>query len=123
MNPYPGDRSILILDNCAIHKSRALREVIEASPAMFLDELQDWLALEHDVLISKTALHQNIRGARLTYKLLRRRAAERDEDAREQWKEDVHLNFVTAQMVWTDESSEDNHTTNHFGISRCRGVL
>ena len=49
---------------------------------MFLDELQDWLALEHDVLISKMALHQNIRGTGLTYKLLHRRAAERDEDAR-----------------------------------------
>jgi transposase len=29
MNPYPGDRSVLILDNCAIHKSRFLREAIE----------------------------------------------------------------------------------------------
>ena len=30
MNPFPQDRSVLILDNCAIHKSAALREVIEA---------------------------------------------------------------------------------------------
>ncbi|KZS87565.1 hypothetical protein SISNIDRAFT_419389, partial [Sistotremastrum niveocremeum HHB9708] len=30
MNPYPGDRSVLILDNCAIHKSRLLREVVES---------------------------------------------------------------------------------------------
>ena len=30
MNPYPGDRSILVLDNCAIHKSQSLREVVEA---------------------------------------------------------------------------------------------
>jgi len=30
MNPYPQDRSVLILDNCAIHKSTALREVVEA---------------------------------------------------------------------------------------------
>lgn len=30
MNPYPQDRSILILDNCAIHKSELLREVVEA---------------------------------------------------------------------------------------------
>jgi len=30
MNQYPQDNSILILDNCAIHKSEALREVVEA---------------------------------------------------------------------------------------------
>ncbi|KZP21878.1 hypothetical protein FIBSPDRAFT_687136, partial [Athelia psychrophila] len=29
MNPYPQDRSVLILDNCSIHKSEALREVVE----------------------------------------------------------------------------------------------
>jgi transposase len=29
MNPYPQDKSILILDNCAIHKTRALREIME----------------------------------------------------------------------------------------------
>ncbi|THV04577.1 hypothetical protein K435DRAFT_573727, partial [Dendrothele bispora CBS 962.96] len=29
MNPFPGDRSVLIMDNCAIHKSEALREVVE----------------------------------------------------------------------------------------------
>lgn len=31
MNPYPQDKSILILDNCAIHKTRALREIVEGS--------------------------------------------------------------------------------------------
>ena len=61
-------------------------------------------------------MHQNIWGAGLTYKLLCWRVAERDEDAREQWKEDVHLNFVAAQMVWTDESSKDDHTIyRHYG--------
>ena len=29
MNPYPQDKSILILDNCAIHKTRVLREIVE----------------------------------------------------------------------------------------------
>ena len=90
--------------------------LIMASPAMFLDELQDWLTLEHHVLISTTALHMNIQNARLTYKLLHRRAVERDEVAREQWKVDVHANFVAAQIVWTDESSKDDWTIYwHYG--------
>ena len=62
------------------------------------------------------ALHNNIWSAGLTYKLLCRRAAERDEVATEQWKEDVHVNFMAAQMVWTDESSKDDRTIYcHYG--------
>ena len=30
MNPYPQDKSILVLDNCAIHKSDVLCEVVNA---------------------------------------------------------------------------------------------
>lgn len=30
MNPYPQPQSVLILDNCNIHKSKALQEIIEA---------------------------------------------------------------------------------------------
>jgi len=83
---------------------------------MYLDELQDWLALKHDVLISTTSLHATIWDAGLTYKLLCWRAAERDEVVREQWKEDMWLNFVAAQIVWTDESSKDDRTIyHHYG--------
>ena len=31
MNPWPEERSVLVMDNCAIHKSRALREIVEAA--------------------------------------------------------------------------------------------
>ncbi|KIL63077.1 hypothetical protein M378DRAFT_80334 [Amanita muscaria Koide BX008] len=36
MEPYPNDNSVLILDNCAIHKSTPLREVIEAQGCCLL---------------------------------------------------------------------------------------
>jgi transposase len=36
MNPYPQDRSILILDNCAVHKTNALREVVEAHSCLLV---------------------------------------------------------------------------------------
>jgi hypothetical protein len=35
MNPYPQDNSVLILDNCAIHKSAILREMVEAQGEWF----------------------------------------------------------------------------------------
>lgn len=40
MNPYPQDNSVIILDNCAIHKSAALREMVEAQ-----GEWLNWLFL------------------------------------------------------------------------------
>src|SRR6266481_365734 len=48
LNPTRGQRHTLN----AIHMY-GLIGIIEASPAMYLDELQDWLALEYDILISK----------------------------------------------------------------------
>ena len=36
MNPYPQDKSILILNNSVIHKTRALQEVIEGSSQVLL---------------------------------------------------------------------------------------
>ena len=30
MNRFPGDRSVLLLDNCRIHKCEELREAIES---------------------------------------------------------------------------------------------
>jgi transposase len=86
----------------------ALTEFIEASLTRFLDELQDWSTLEHDALVPKTTLHNKIQQAELTFKIVRRRAAEWDEIAREPWRQDVATNLVAKQMVWTDESSKDD---------------
>jgi transposase len=36
MNPYPQNNSILVLDNCAIHKSAVLREVVEANGQLLI---------------------------------------------------------------------------------------
>lgn len=35
MNPWPEENSILIMDNCAIHKMEALRVIVEESGAKF----------------------------------------------------------------------------------------
>lgn len=31
MNAFPRDKSVLVLDNCAIHKTNALREILEGN--------------------------------------------------------------------------------------------
>lgn len=30
MGPYPGPRSVVVMDNCRIHKAPEIREIIEA---------------------------------------------------------------------------------------------
>jgi len=30
MNPFPGPNSVIVMDNCRIHKSELIREIIEA---------------------------------------------------------------------------------------------
>ncbi|KAF8583080.1 hypothetical protein K439DRAFT_1661483 [Ramaria rubella] len=79
----PNQKRPHLLDGERLH---TLVELIEWSQEMYLDELQDWLALEHDILVAITTLDRNIREAGLTYKLLRRAAGERDEGARAAWR-------------------------------------
>jgi transposase len=93
-----------------------LYTLAEEAPELFLNEIQDWLAVVHDVRLSKTALFENIRDAGITYKLLRRAAAERDDDARTEWMEEVNSQFVAQQLVFVDESSKDDRTIyRHYG--------
>ena len=77
---------------------------------LYLSEIQDWIALTYQVHISRAALHLIIRDAGITYKLLCKAAAERDEDLCQEWMQDVNEHFVASQMVFIDETSKDNWT-------------
>jgi len=95
-----------------------LYTLLEEAPEMYLSEIQDWIALLHKVHISKTALHENIRDAGITFKLLRKAVAEHNEDYWLEWKEDVNTHFIASQMVFIDETSKDNWTIyHHYGRS------
>lgn len=88
------------------------------SPELFLDEIQDWLAVAHSVAISRSQLHQIIRDCSITYKLLRRAASERDEEARSRWRLDYQEQYSASQLLFVDESSKDDRTIyRHYGRS------
>ena len=109
--PLLGRRRILNAD-----MTHDLYTLLEEAPEMYLDEIQDWLAVTHDVKLSKTALFENIRDAGITYKLLRKAAAERDDDARAEWMDDMNTHFVSQQLVFIDETSKDDRTVyRHYG--------
>ncbi|KAH7917679.1 hypothetical protein BV22DRAFT_990757, partial [Leucogyrophana mollusca] len=87
-----------------------LHGLILESPSLYLDEIQEYLALFHDLRISTTALHDNLQGLGLTYKLLQRMAAERDEVARAARCADILGHITTEQVITIDESSKDGRT-------------
>ena len=95
-----------------------LYTLLQEAPEMYLSKIQDWIALSHEVHISKTALHENIHDAGLSFKLLCRAVGERDEDFRVEWKQDINAHFTASQMIFVDKTSKDNQTIYwHYGCS------
>ena len=67
-----------------------LRGLISETPSVYFDEIAEWLAIYHD---QPVFLGDNLRDLGLTYKLLRRVAAERDDVAYADWLHDIAANL------------------------------
>jgi hypothetical protein len=87
-----------------------LRQLITKNPSLLLDQIGEWLALYHDQPISTTALHDNLKDVGLTYKRLKRVAAEHDDGYRSDWLHNIVANYNTDQLIFLDESSKDDRT-------------
>jgi len=87
-----------------------LHDLITENPSLLLDEIGEWLAIYHDQPISTTALHDNLRDLGLTYKRLKRIAAERDDAYRADWLHNITAHYTAHQLVFLDESSKDDRT-------------
>ena len=74
-NPMQCQPHILNVD-----MTHDLYTLLEEALEMYLGEIQDWIALAHEVHISKSALHNNIHNTGISFKLLHRAAAEHDKD-------------------------------------------
>lgn len=70
---------------------------------MYLDEIQDWIAITHEALLSMTALHMLLADAGFSYKCLCKAAAECDDEAQEAWRRYVQENLVASMMVTAGE--------------------
>jgi transposase len=112
-NPRQGRLRILKPD-----MTHDLYTLLEEAPELYLDEIQEWLAAAHNIGISVSALHENLVDAGITYKLLRKAAAERDEDARQHFRDHAKNHWTANQLVFVDESSKDERTIyRHYGRS------
>lgn len=104
-NPLQGRPSVL-----DAFQTNDLINVISDSPELFLDEIRDWVLVSMDIGLSRVTIGRIIRDLGITYKRLHKIAAERDEELRREWMEEVQTEFVAEQMVFVDESSKDERT-------------
>jgi transposase len=98
----------------------AIHIIYKSNPEIYLDELQFWLTIHHDIAISVPALQQNLEDAGLTCKILHKIAAERDEVPHAEWRENITQNFSGTgdEFVFADKISKNDHTTAcHYGYA------
>lgn len=90
----------------------AVHVLLHVHPDSYLDELVWWLAIHHDIAISRSALYKTLTQAGLTHKLLQKIASERNEGIREEWRAMVDGEFLGTgdEFVFVDETSKNDHT-------------
>jgi len=90
----------------------AVHDIYRNDPDIYLDELVFWLAVHHDIAISKSALQKNLEEAGLTRKLLHKIAQERDEQVRQEYWDVINgeLGGNSDLLVMADETSKNDLT-------------
>ena len=91
----------------------AVKEVYNNEADIYLDELLWWLAIHHDIAISRSALQRNLEDAGLSRKLLHKIAREREEEARREYMDVIqdHSAGRGEEFVFVDETSKNDHDT------------
>ncbi|KAL4258543.1 Transposase IS630-like protein [Pleurotus pulmonarius] len=90
--------------------THSLITLLKDAPDMYLDEIQDWIAATQDSGLSRSGIAKILADCGMTYKLLHKAAAERNDEARAEWKAKVNAHYVAEQIVVVDESSKDERT-------------
>jgi hypothetical protein len=91
-----------------------LCSLLQANPALYLDELQEKLLSVHDVEVFISTLSQVMQGLVLTHKAQAKQAAERNELLRATWQAE-YRDIPAEYFVWLDELSVDNKTNQRNG--------
>jgi transposase len=82
--------------------------LVRESPDIYIREIQEWLAIGHDIGLSRASVSRLLSDCNLTYKRLRKTAAERDEAERQTWRDDIQRHLRADQCVCVDETSRDD---------------
>ena len=90
-----------------------MNEVLAATnsnPAMLLEEIQDWIALNCELMMDISTVQHNIEDCLYTYKYLQKTAAEHNEVARAAYIAQVHSLLCADMVIAIDETSKDERT-------------
>lgn len=102
-NPLQGSQSTLTAE-----EMDHLLSFSRDHPEAYLDEIQLWAALEHDICLSVPRIDAILRSCGFTYKKLRQPAAERDEQLRSHFRDFCDANITASMIVAIDESFRDD---------------
>ncbi|EDR06648.1 uncharacterized protein LACBIDRAFT_328511 [Laccaria bicolor S238N-H82] len=83
--------------------------LLDANPALYLDELQDLLEENHGIKVSLSTLSRTLRHTALTHKRVAHAAVERNKLLRATWQA-ANGEFPMEYFVWLDEASMDDRT-------------
>jgi transposase len=83
--------------------------LIQARPKIFLDEIQEELAVNREVVVSLATLSRTLHRQALSHKRVSRTAFERNEELRAIWVAE-YGDIPKEYFVWMDESSVDDRT-------------
>ncbi|KAJ3861333.1 hypothetical protein EV359DRAFT_47419, partial [Lentinula novae-zelandiae] len=84
--------------------------LIEHSPDIYLDEIQDELYYSYDLMLSISTIWRTLRRLGICNKRLSKAASERCEEIREAYMLETGA-FLLEQLVFADECSVNIHTT------------
>jgi len=90
-----------------------LVDLVHQNPTLYLYEIAKWLALVHDQPIPCSTLQCTLASMNIAYKQLQQTAAEHDEVAQANWCKAMRQHYTAEQMVFTDESSNDDCNFHH----------
>ncbi|KAF8803396.1 hypothetical protein BYT27DRAFT_7043266, partial [Phlegmacium glaucopus] len=102
--------SVIPPPNPSWGRPHILNALLQEAPEMYLDEIQDWVAIAHELSISKASIHVLMRDVGITYKLLWKAASGWGEVAREEFWEFARDNLIASMIITVDESSKDGQT-------------
>jgi len=87
-----------------------MTNLLYSNPSLLLEEIRQWVQVTQNIPISRSAICRYIKDAGFTYKRLKMRAAERNEEEAEAWMIAANTEFVAEQLVSVDETSKDGRT-------------
>ncbi|KAJ7210515.1 hypothetical protein GGX14DRAFT_363509 [Mycena pura] len=100
-----------------------LHQLLAESPSLFLDEIAEYFAVVHAESFPISTIYDAIKDMGYERMVLRRIAAQRDDDLRSEWMHFILANFTARQMVFTDDILPALSLNGYFALRVVEGSV